>query len=108
MGGFGKVYHASLQTDGRTVAVKFLRKAFWTNEEARESFLREIESASRISHPGVANYLGWGQSPHGGPYVVSRWIEGQTLEQLGHISASQFIGLLHQICVAFKQFTMPG
>ena len=33
-GGFGKVYRASMQTDGQTVAVKFLRKVFWQNEHA--------------------------------------------------------------------------
>lgn len=52
-GGFGKVYLARMQSDGRTVAVKFLRKTFWQIEDARQSFLREINIASQISHPGV-------------------------------------------------------
>ena len=82
-GGFGKVYRARLQSDGHTVvAVKFLRKAFWKNEGARESFLREINIASQINHPGVIRYLGYGESPHGGPYVISEWIDGRSLQAI--------------------------
>lgn len=71
-GGFGKAYRARMQSDARTVvAVKFLRKAFWQNDAARRSFLNEINLASQIKHPGVIRYLGYGESPHGGPYVIS-------------------------------------
>ncbi|MEL6111016.1 MAG: ECF-type sigma factor, partial [Planctomycetota bacterium] len=80
-GAFGKVYRASLQASGEQVAVKFLRKVFWQTGSVRAAFLREIELASQIDHRGVLRYRGWGLSPHGGPYIVSDWIDGTTLAQ---------------------------
>ncbi|TWT97157.1 protein kinase domain-containing protein [Neorhodopirellula pilleata] len=99
-GGFGKVYRAGMQTGGETVAVKFLRKAFWQNEDARGSFWREIDVASQIDHPGVIRYLGYGESPHGGPYLLSEWIDGQSLDAISSPTSEQFKGWLLQICRA--------
>ena len=101
-GGFGKVYRASMQSDGSTVAVKFLRKSFWSNAQAKLSFLREIEAASRIDHPAVNRYLGWGKSPHGGPYVLSTWIDGRTLNHFLKVSPTRFVIYLQQLCEALS------
>ncbi|TWT74877.1 protein kinase domain-containing protein [Allorhodopirellula solitaria] len=107
-GGFGKVYLARMQSDGRTVAVKFLRKAFWQIEEARQSFLREINIASQISHPGIIRYLGYGESPHGGPYVISKWIDGQSLQNASDAEEQQWISWLVQICEAIQAVHQVG
>ena len=101
-GGFGKVYRASMQFDGSTIAAKFLRKAFWQNDEARESFIREINAASRINHPGVIRYLGYGESPHGGPYVLSEWIDGRPMHETDGPSEQRFTQWLRQICEAMQ------
>lgn len=101
-GGFGKVYRASMQSSGKVVAVKFLRKAFWQNEYARESFLREINAASRIKHPGVIRYLGFGESPHGGLYVLSQWIDGRPMHAVDRPKERRFMGWLRQICEAIQ------
>lgn len=107
-GGFGKVYRASMQSDGRTVAVKFLRKAFWQHDEARESFIREINAASRINHPGVIRYLGYGESPHGGPYVLSEWIDGRPMHAIDRPSEQRFTRWLRQICEALQAVHEAG
>jgi len=107
-GGFGKVYRASMQPDGRTVAVKFLRKAFWQNEEARESFIRETGAASRIKHSGVIRYLGYGESPHGGPYVLSEWIDGRSLHAIQRPDEQRFTQWLRQICHAMQAVHNAG
>nr|WP_143547863.1 protein kinase [Rhodopirellula sp. SM50] len=107
-GGFGKVYRASMQSDGSTVAVKFLRKAFWQNEEARASFIREINAASRINHPGVIRYLGYGESPHGGPYVLSEWIDGRPMQAIDRPSEQRFIEWLRQISEAIQAVHIAG
>lgn len=107
-GGFGKVYRASMQVDGQTVAVKFLRKAFWQNEDARRSFLREIHLASQIKHPGVIRYLGYGESPHGGPYVISEWIDGHSLQNANDVAPKQMIHWLEQICDAIAAVHHAG
>ena len=107
-GGFGKVYRATMQSGGQTVAVKFLRRVYWQTEDARQSFLREINLASQINDPGVINYLGYGESPHGGPYLLSEWINGQTLRDMAHPSTEQFISWLVQICRAIEAVHQAG
>ena len=98
-GGFSKVYRAGMQSKGQeTVAVKFLRKAFWRDTEAKQAFLREIDLAAKIRHPSIVRYLGWGESPHGGPYVITEWIDGISLEKLREVSAETFAGFLRTIC----------
>lgn len=107
-GGFGKVYRARMQSNDRTVAVKFLRKAFWQNEGARGSFVREINIASRITHPGVIRHLGYGESRHGGPYVISEWIDGHSLQGATDVTPKQIVHWLRQICEAIAAVHHAG
>ncbi len=102
-GGFGKVYRAVTQgSTPQTVAVKFLRKRLWANPDAKRQFLREIDHASRIEHPSIVRYLGWGSSPHGGPYVVQQWISGTPLANHGTVPARQFTTWMLDICNALQ------
>lgn len=107
-GGFGKVYRSTMQSDDSIVAVKFLRKAFWRNDDAKRSFLREVDQASQIDVPSVVRYLGWGESPHGGPYVVARWIDGVTLAEQSRVSPERFTHYLLQICNAVDAVHTAG
>lgn len=107
-GGFGKVYRASMQQGGQRVAVKFLRKSLWQHSAARATFLREIEAASQIDHPGVIKYLGWGQSPHGGPYVLAQWIDGTSLLEHRHATVSEFVEILSRVCRALAAVHEAG
>lgn len=107
-GGFGKVYRASMQADGQTVAVKFLRKAFWQNEAARGSFLSEINLASQMNHPSVIRYLSYGESPHGGPYIISEWIDGHLLQNVTDVTPNQIMHWLRQICDAIAAVHQAG
>ncbi|EMI18840.1 serine/threonine protein kinase, partial [Rhodopirellula maiorica SM1] len=107
-GGFGKVYRASMQSDGSIVAVKFLRKAFWQNDPARQTFLREIDTASQINHPGVIRYHGYGESPHGGPYVLSEWVDAKPLQCIPHATVQQIKAFILQICDALEAVHAAG
>ncbi len=99
-GALGKVYRARLQSDGQVVAVKFMHRHLWTNPHSRLSFLREIDHASKINHSGIVKYLGWGQSPHGGPYLVCEYIDGQPLINVQPNDSSTAVQWLFQICEA--------
>ena len=101
-GGFGKVYRARMQSDGETVAVKFLRKAFWKNKEARDSFVREIRITASIDHPGVLCYRGYGESPHGALYLLSDWIDGRALASFQAASEKEFATWLRGVCEAIQ------
>lgn len=107
-GAFGKVYRAHLQATGEQVAVKFLRKAFWQPGMVRATFLREIDLASQVHHPSILRYRGWGLSPHGGPYIVSDWIDGVTLAQTSGFHRSSIIDSLSQLADALRAIHSAG
>jgi len=107
-GALGKVYRARLQSDGQVVAVKFMHRNLWTNPISRLSFLREIDNASKINHPGILKYLGWGQSPHGGPYLVCEYVDGQSLANVNRENASYSVQWLIQICAAIMAAHQVG
>ena len=89
-GALGKVYRARLQSDEQVVAVKFMHRHLWTNPANKSSFVREIDHASRIDHQGILKYLGWGQSPHGGPYLVSEYVDDGSRPNYRKRSANWF------------------
>ncbi|GAB5404970.1 MAG: hypothetical protein Aurels2KO_32010 [Aureliella sp.] len=60
--------------------------------------MRETSVAAQIKHPGVVRYLGWGESPHGGPYLVSEYIDGRPLTDFAAVAASEFISILVSLC----------
>ena len=101
-GGFGKVYRAVLRETQAVVAIKFLRRQFWQDVEAKNSFLAEIASASQVCSPNVIRYFGWGESPHGGPFVISQWIDGVPLDRMGNLSKEKFVDLLQQLCTTLR------
>ncbi len=108
-GGFGKVYRASMQSAvNETVAVKFLRKAFWQDADAKQTFLREIEQSVKIQHPSIIRYLGWGESPQGGPYVLMDWIDGRSLVEIQDVSSKIFVRYLQTICDALERVHREG
>ena len=78
-GAFGKVYQATRRSDGSTVAVKYLRKAFWRNSQAAEQLVREVSIVSKLSHPGIIKHFGRGRSRQGAAFVMMEWVEGESL-----------------------------
>ncbi|MCA9157962.1 MAG: protein kinase [Planctomycetales bacterium] len=101
-GAFGKVYRARMQSDDSLVAVKFMHRHLWADPISKHSFVREIDHASRINHPGIVKYLGWGESPHGGPFIVSELIVGPSLAHLSRADAEMAPRWLKQICGAIE------
>ena len=99
-GGFGKVYQARMQATDTSVAVKFMHRHLWTDVRAKNSFLHEIDQASRIDHPGIIKYLGWGESPRGGPYILSDLINGSPLSHCRPMGDMQLVQVLRQVCEA--------
>jgi hypothetical protein len=80
-GGFGAVYRARHEGDGRTAAVKVLLPFLLGSEDARERFAREISVLRRIEHPNVVRLLDAGTLADGRPYYVMEWVDGPTLDR---------------------------
>jgi tRNA A-37 threonylcarbamoyl transferase component Bud32 len=77
-GGMSDVYVALHTGLRKRFALKLLRPALRSNEEAVQRFLREGECAARVSHPNVVDVSDVG-TDDGVPYLVMELLEGETL-----------------------------
>jgi serine/threonine-protein kinase len=71
-----KAYHAALD---RYVALKVLHPAFQADEHFLKRFEREAKAVAKLEHPNIVPVYDFAQ--HGGrPYLVMKFIEGDTLK----------------------------
>ncbi len=80
-GGMGVVYKAVRDFDGYPVAVKVMLARIAVEEHARKMFLREVDIASRLEHPGVVKVIGNG-SVGSAFYSVMELCTGGSLSDL--------------------------
>lgn len=78
-GGMGVVYHARDERLKRKVAVKVLPPELAFREEIRMRFLREAETAARLSHPHIVPIHSVGEGPEGLVYFVMAYVDGESL-----------------------------
>jgi serine/threonine-protein kinase len=80
-GGMGAVFRAHDTVLGRTVAVKVLAAGAAGNDETRQRFHNEAQSAARLDHPNIArvHYVGEDQ---GFNYIVFEFLHGKNLRDL--------------------------
>jgi serine/threonine-protein kinase len=80
-GGMGVVYKAQHRRLARLVAVKFPRFAGELDHQCAARFVREARLLGRLEHKHLVPALDAGESPYG-PYLVTAFVEGETLETL--------------------------
>lgn len=80
-GGMGIVYEALQTSMQRTVALKVLTYAASDVEEDLKRFEREAKALSRLSHPGIVQFVSYGFW-EGCPYVAMERLEGRSLQHL--------------------------
>src|SRR3989442_13655978 len=78
-GGMGVVYQARDERLKRQVAVKGLPPELAFREEIRLRFVREAETAARLSHPHIVPIHSVGESPDGLVYFVMAFVDGEDL-----------------------------
>jgi eukaryotic-like serine/threonine-protein kinase len=76
----GEVYRARDTRLGRDVAVKVLPSSFAKDPDRLRRFEQEARSAGALNHPNILAIFDFG-SMDGAPYVVSEFLEGETLRQ---------------------------
>ncbi len=74
-GGMGKVFLARDEA-GAPAAIKVLHEA---QDVAR--FRREAQLLAGLRHPGIVRYIGQGTTDAGEAYLITEWLEGETLSQ---------------------------
>ncbi|HET8935087.1 MAG TPA: protein kinase [Polyangiales bacterium] len=99
-GGMGVVYRGLDLITRAPVAIKV---ASLGKQGVRSRFAQEIGLLSRLSHPGIVQYISTGTTPSGHDFLVMEWLEGETLEARLHrepLSAQQAVSMLLQSCEA--------
>ncbi len=71
-----KAYHAALD---RYVAIKAMHPAFMEDPNFLARFQREAQVVARLEHPGIVPVYDFAEH-EGRPYLVMRYIEGETLK----------------------------
>jgi len=80
-GGMGVVYHARDERLKRDVAIKVLPPELAFREDIRTRFLREAETAARLSHPHIVPIHTVGEGPGGLVYFVMAYVEGESVAE---------------------------
>src|SRR2546423_1046378 len=78
-GGMGVVFNARDERLKRRVAVKVLPPELAFREEIRLRFVREAETAARLSHPHIVPIHSVGEGPDGLVYFVMAYVDGESL-----------------------------
>jgi serine/threonine protein kinase len=108
--GEGTVAHVVLARETelkRLVAIKIPRREIAQDETARRRFEREALSAARLTHPNIVSVFRVGHLPDGTPYLVMRYVEGRTLEDVlrseGSLSEPEARAILLQLASALAE-----
>lgn len=112
-GGIGVVYLArDQQLLLRPVVIKVLQESWSDDTWIKNKFNQEIESLSRIDHPGVVGVVDYGDLANGQPFIVMQYIEGNSLEaelkKSGSFTLDRTANLIRQMCLALNAAHCKG
>jgi Protein kinase domain len=109
-GGMGVVYLA-VDPEQRQVAVKALRPAIASDPNARRRLAREVETMRRVRSPFVAEVLD-ADVTSDPPYIVTRYVSGQTLEEVvgrsGPLTGTELARLASGLALALAAVHAAG
>ncbi len=105
-GGMSTVFLAQHALLKRPTAVKVL-KLHVATDEAIARFEREVQIASRLTHPNTIEIFDFGRAPNGAPFCAMEFVEGITfgdlVERHGPQPPSRVAWLLRQVCGSLKE-----
>ena len=110
-GGMGVVYRARDKQLDRTVALKFLGNLVDNSEEFRQRFIREAQTAAKITHPNIVAIYDISASD-GKAYIAMEYLEGKNLykfiEQQGPLPPRIAVPIMMQVCDALHAIHNAG
>ncbi len=110
-GGMSNIYRARHALLKRPVAVKILKKHMATDESIAR-FEREVQLASRLTHPNTIEIYDYGPTGDGGFYYAMEYLEGESLAELvgreGPLPLARAVHLLRQVCASLAEAHAQG
>lgn len=82
-GGMGEVFLAHDPSLDRRVVLKLLTPKFTDHPQFLQRFKQEARAASALNHPYILTIFEFGQTDDGVHFIVSEFVEGQTLNRFG-------------------------
>jgi tRNA A-37 threonylcarbamoyl transferase component Bud32 len=107
----GKVYEAWQHSEGRSVAVKFLRKAFLHRPLIVQRFIDEANIVGKLCHPNIVEVYGLGRTSANAYFIVMELISGPNLDVLGRqriISVREAVQMTIETCTALEHAHARG
>jgi serine/threonine protein kinase len=104
-GAMGEVFEAFDRVEQRKVAVKVLHAEYLADEAMRRRFRREAAVLKAIDHPAIVRLLEVGVDPGGVVFLVTEYVDGQTLAQRLHkgpIGVAAAGALVDALCDGLK------
>ena len=102
-----KAYHASLD---RYVAMKVLHQAFMEDPNFLARFQREARVVAKLEHPNIVPIYDYAEY-EGQPYLVMKFIEGETLKarlQSGPLSSAEVSHIIEAVGAALSYAHKQG
>ncbi len=111
-GAMGLVYKARHMLMKRVVAVKMLHPNMLPDAGTVMRFKKEAEALSCLNHPNILTVFDFGISTQGQPYLVTDYLEGQTLGELLESSElvpwQRTVRIFMQVCSALAHAHKNG
>ena len=111
-GGAGRVWRAMDHVLERMVAVKLLRPEVVDDPLAAAAFLAEARSASRLSHPGIAQVHDYGRAGSADvPFLVMELVDGPSLSEVlaaGPLDPDRTMDVVAQVAAGLQAAHSAG
>ncbi len=109
-GGMATVYKAYHPALDRYVAIKIMHPAFKADPQFFERFQREARVVARLEHSNIIPIYDFNEH-QGEPYLVMRFVEGDTLKprmEGGPLSPAEILHLTRPVCQALAYAHQQG
>ena len=111
-GGMGEVYKAVHTHLGAPRVIKVIHSNISSSSDAKDRFLREARTATKVHHPNVATLHDFSSLPDGSHYMVWEYIDGENLAQRlrakGTLPPRQAIHIIQQALAGLDAIHRAG
>lgn len=109
MGTVWKVYDKELK---ETFAIKVLKPELLADDVSLKRFQQEARLATDLTHANIAAIFGPGEDTKGRPYIIMRYVEGESLAETlymeGALEPERALDIFWQVYAALKHSHMKG